>query len=212
MFKSQLTGSTNPVVAEVCNDGGLYNTSLPHPPIDYKTRIRPFVGNLTVNGDGVTSSLSVNGSSTSVTAFVSPPSDGDLYITTANVLIADNAAISLNRFGGIVGGLINGIDFFVEQQNERFIFALGVKTNFDMIRIATLTKAIGTKTDAYQLSNTDTNNNDGYNPILDFTRVSPLGIRLVADTSDKLGIVINDNLTSIETFTIVTTGFVRLKD
>lgn len=192
-------------------DKSLLTSVLPYPPIDVDDKVIPFIGALTVDGDGVTTNLSVNGSTTPVDAFIGPPVAGDLYLTTANVLIADAGSIALNRFGSIAGGLVNGINFFVETANERLDISIGLKTNFDFIRVGTLTVGTGGKTDAYQLANTDPSNDDGYNPILDFTKVSPIGIRLRADTQDKLGICINDDISGVATFNIIITGFIRIK-
>lgn len=192
-------------------DKGLLVSSIPYPPINVDNKVVPFIGTLTVNGDGVTSNLTVDGSSTPVDAFIGPPVFGDLYLTTANVLIADAGAISLNRFGAINGGLTNGINFFIETANERLDISIALKTNFDFIRVGTLTAGTGGKTDAYQLASTDSSNNDGYNPVLDFTKVSPIGIRLRSDTEDKLGICINDDLSGVATFNIIITGYIRIK-
>lgn len=197
-----------PEFAEV-HDDGLLVSVLQYPPLDVPNKIIPFFGSLTVNGDGVTTSLSVDGSVTPADAFVGPPVTGDLYITTANVLIADSGAISLNRFGSLAA-LTNGVNFFVETENERIDVSIGLKTNFDFIRVGTLTVGTGGKTDAYQLASTDADNDDGYNPVLDFTNVSPLGIRLRKDTEDKLGVCINDDLTTVNTFNILINGFIRI--
>jgi len=190
-------------------DQALLVSVMPYPPLDVPNNTIPFINVLTVNGDLLTRNLNVDGSVNPIDAFIGPPVIGDLYITTANILIADNAAIALNKFGGITA-LTNGINFFVENANERIEISSELKTNFDMIRISTLTAGTGGKNDAFQLSNTDPSNNDGYNPILDFTRVSPLGIRLRKDTKDKLGITIRDDLTSVATFDIVINGFIRI--
>lgn len=190
-------------------DKGVLTSVIPYPPLDVPNKLIPFFGSLTVDGDGVTTSLSVNGSVTPVDAFVGPPVTGDLYITTANVLIADSGAISLNRFGNLPA-LTNGINFFIETENERLDISISLKTNFDFIRVGTLTVGTGGKTDAYQLASTDAQNDDGYNPVLNFTNVSPLGIRLRKDTEDKLGICINDDITTVNTFNILINGFIRI--
>lgn len=191
-------------------DKALLVSQLPYPPLGVENKVIPFIGALTVNGEGLITNLAVDGSVNPVDAFIGPPVFGDLYLTTANVLIADSGAIALNKFGSIGGGLTNGIDFFTETANERLDISISLKTNFDFIRVGTLTVGTGGKTDAYQLSNTDPSNNDGYNPVLDFTKVSPIGIRLRADTQDKLGITIRDNISSVATFTIVINGFIRI--
>ncbi len=196
-------------VAKV-EDEGVLTSVLPYPPLNVPNNIIPFVGNLTVNGDGTTSDLTVDGSVNSVDAFVGPPITGDLYITSANILIADSGVIALNRFGNINGGLANGMDFFIENANQRFLFSGKLKTNFDFIRVGTLTQGLGGKNDAYQMSNATPLNEDAYNPVIDFTRVSPLGVRLRKDTLDKLGVIINDDITSISTFNILINGYIRI--
>ena len=190
-------------------DKGVLASVLPYPPLDVENNIIPFIGNLTVNGDGVTTNLSVDGSVNSIDAFIGPPVNGDLYLTTANILIADSGSISLNRFGSL-SELTNGIRFFVETANERIITSIPLKSNFDFIRVGSLTQGTGGKTDAYQLSNTDASNDDGYNPVIDFTKISPLGLRLIKDTQDKIGITISDNISSVETFNIIINGFIRI--
>ena len=192
-------------------DRSLLTSILPYPPLDVPNKLLPFIGTLTIDGDGITSNLTVDGSVTPVDAFIGPPIFGDLYLTTANVLIADSGAISLNRFGSINGGLTNGVEFFIETENERLDISVGLRTNFDFIRVGTLTVGTGGKTDAYQLASTDTSGNDGYNPVLDFTKVSPLGIRLRADTQDKLGVIIRDDISGVATFNVIINGFIRIK-
>ncbi len=191
-------------------DEGVLTSLLPYPPLNVDNKIIPFVGNLTVNGDGSTSDLTVDGSVNSIDAFIGPPTSGDLYITSANVLIADSGVIKLNSFGSASGGLTNGFDFFIENANQRFLFTGKLKTNFDFIRVGTLTQGLGGKNDAYQMSNATPLNEDAYNPIIDFTRVSPLGVRLRKDTLDKLGIIINDDITSVSTFNILINGYIRI--
>ena len=208
MLKTRITGEDTSF-ADV-QDKSLLASLLPYPPLNVENKVIPFIGNLTVNGDGITTNLSVDGSVVPVDAFIGPPVNGDLYITTANILIADSGVITLNRFGNLNGGLNNGIEFFVETANERIITSVPLKSNFDFIRVSTLTEGIGSKNDAYQLSNTDSDNDDGYNPVVDFTRISPLGVRLIKDTQDKIGLVISDNISTVNTFNVIITGFIRI--
>ncbi len=190
-------------------DEALLVTAVPYPPTDIENKLLPFVGALTVSGDGTTSDLRIDGSVTPLDAFIGPPNTGDLYLTTGNILLSGGGVVSLNRFGNL-NALTTGIDVFVETGNLRFPVATGLQTNFDMIRIATKTQGTGGKNDAYLLANTNTANEDGYNPILDFTTISPLGLRLRKDTLDKLGVTINDDLTGLGTFNIVITGYIRI--
>lgn len=192
-------------------DNSLLTSVLPYPPLDVEDKIIPLIGSLTVSGDDVTTNLNVDGSVTPVDAFIGPPVNGDLYITTANVLIADNGSVQLNKFGSINNGLTNGIRFFIESKNERIIVSAPLRTNFDFIRAGTLTEGLGSGASSYKINNADIDNDNGYNPIIDFTRLSPIGIRMRADTQDKLGVVISDDLTEISTFNIIITGFIRIK-
>lgn len=183
---------------------------LPYPPIDVPNKVIPFIGNMTINGDTVTTDLNVDGSTTPIDAFIGPPVSGDLYLTTVNILIADGGTVSLNRFGGINNGLTTGVKFFVQTENEKIDISPNLKTNFDLIRIGTLTQGTGGKTDAYLLANANTSNNDGYNIVIDLKRISSGGIRMRKDTLDQLGMTINDDLTSVATFDILVSGFIRI--
>lgn len=206
-LKTQVQG-TGTEVAEVEGEA-LITTVVPYPPLNVENKIIPFVGSFTVNGDESTINLNVDGSVVPIDAFIGPPIIGDLYLTTANILIADSGVIALNRFGGISGGLTIGIDFFIENANERILFAPNLKTNFDFIRIGTLTQGIGGKNDAYQMANATPANEDAYNPVLDLETVSPGGVRLRKDTLDKIGLTINDDLTSVSTFQVTIFGYIR---
>ena len=190
-------------------DQALYVSKLPYPPLNVPQHELPFIGLMTVGGDETTSALNVDGSVSPIDAFIGPPLEGDLYITTANVLIADSGAVALNKFGS-GAALTNGIDFFVELSDKRRNVSIGLKSNFDFIRISTLTQGIGGKNDAYQLAATDPANDDGYNPIIDFTTVSSEGIRMIKGSNDKLGICINDDLSGVATFNIIVVGKVRI--
>lgn len=197
------------VDSALIKDEALLVSVLPYPPAGVAGKTLPFTGALTVNGDGITIDLNVDGSTIPIDAFIGPPVTGDLYLTTANVLIADNGAVALNKFGS-QSSLTNGISFFIETENKRTSIGLSLKSNFDFIRVGTLTQGTGGKTDAYQLANTDSANNDGYNPVLDFRSVSPTGIRLRKDTLDKIGIEISDDLTGVATFNVLINGYIRI--
>lgn len=127
-------------------------------------------------------------------------------------MIADSGSIQLNKFGSDPA-LINGVDVIYQTDGVDITLA-NLKTNFEFIRLGSLTAATGSKTDAFQLANTNPANEDGYNPVVDLSRLSPhgFGIRIRKNSIDKLGIVIKDNLTGISTFNILFTGYLRLID
>ncbi len=208
-FETTINDADKGYSAVVSDEGELLINQSQAPAVNGPNKIRPFVANVTVNGDGVTSDLTVNGSTTPVDCFVGAVNDGDLYLTTANVVIADAGSVQLNRFGS-AAALTNGLDLFYATQEQRYVLATGVSTNFDLLRISTLSKPTGGKADGFQLANLNSSNNDGYNPILDLTRISPIGIRLKKSSTDKLGLRVNDNITGVATFNVVMLGFVRL--
>jgi len=179
------------------------------PPLETPNCILPFLGFMTVNGDGVTTSLSVDGSVTPVDAFLEAPISGDLYITALNILIADGGTVSLNGFGGIMAGLPVGINMFFVNSRGEVQISQALKTNFDFIRLGTLTQGTGGKTDAFLLAKTDPANDDGYNPVVDMSLFSPGGLRLRQGSRDKLGMRINDDLTGVTTFNIEILGYIR---
>lgn len=197
--------------AKVTTDGALTVTISPTLGVEERITAVPFTQFLTVNGDGVTTALNVNGSvTTPIPAFVTGIGLGDFYITTANVLIADSGSVQLNRFGAD-SALTNGVDLFYQITGADTILA-NVKTNFDFIRLGNHAGATGGKTDAYQLANTNPSNEDGYNPVLDLAKLSPyeIGIRIRQNSIDKFGVIIRDNLTGVSTFNIQLAGYVRV--
>ena len=199
--------------ASVTNERALKTTLSYSLPEEDDILCVPYSERLSVDGEGVITNLNVTGSlSSPVRAFVKSQTDGDFYVTTANISITDNTALQLNRFGAL-SRLTNGVQFFYAiPRGERILGS--VKSNYEMIRLGTLTQPIGTKTDAYQISAIDSSNNDGYNPVLDLTRFSPfgLGIKLNQNRNDSLGIIIQDDLSGLVTFDIILTGYIRLRD
>lgn len=213
MLKTNITGTNQKNVAEVIDEGSLKVTLSPTLGVEKKITSVPFSRFLTVNNDGVTSDLTVSGTPANPTeAFVSGQSLGDFYVTAANILIADDGAVALNRFGSSPA-LINGVDFFYNFPSADVILGTA-RTNFDVIRFSTLTKPTGGKSDAFQLANANAGNEDAYNPILDLARNSPngLGARLRQNSNDKLGIRIKDDLSGVSTFNILLIGFIRIID
>jgi len=171
----------------------------------------PFVRNIAVDGTG-SIDLRQNGSVTPIDAFIEARSDGDLYIEIANLFIEGAGNIDLNQFGDLAA-LTGGIETFVESQGVRFpITQVPIQTNLDMIRIGTLTQGLGEDATAFRGKQSLGGGNTFYNPIWDLTKLSSgnEGIVLAANTKQRLGITINDDLTSLIAFNIVMIGYVRL--
>lgn len=171
----------------------------------------PFVKNIAVNGTG-TIDLRQDGSVTSIDAFIEARSDGDVYIKVANLFVEGTGNIDLNEFGDLLA-LANGIETFVESQGTKIpITQVPIKTNLDMIRIGTLTQGLGSDATAFRGKQSLGGGNTFYNPIWDLTKLSSgdEGIVLAANTKQRLGVTINDDLTSLVAFNIVMIGYIRL--
>ena len=195
-------------------DRGLVVTNNPTPPPSQSEFLQiPFVRGLAINGDGSTD-LTVAGSPTSpIDAFVKARSDGDLYIKAVNMVIEGTGNLALEDFGDISGGLTNGIDTFIQNEDVKFpITQVPIFTNLDAIRIGTLTPAIGTDASAFRIKQTQGGGDTLYNPVWDMTKLSAgvEGVVLSANTNQRLGITINDDLTGLTSFTIIVLGYLRI--
>lgn len=212
MLKTTIQSGSSNNTAVVTSAGALKTTLSPTLGVEDRITAVPFTQFLSVGGEGIITSLrTVNATlANPIEAFVTGNQLGDFYITSLNILIADSNIVKLNRFGNDAP-LPNGLQFFYSIPEGEVILG-AASTNFDIIRLGSLTKATGGKADAFQLSNADPSNNDGYNPIIDLSNTSPNGngVRLRKNTRDKLGIRIRDDLTGVNTFNILAIGFLRL--
>jgi len=200
----------------IIQNGALSVTQFPPTDAVIIPVVRPF----TVNGDGVTTDLKVDGSTNSINAFLGADEDGDIFITEINVVILGTIGggnANLNDFAAVTDGLTNGSILFRNIQgtvNEFREFPL--KTNFDWVTIGTLTPPVGVDGSAFRLKNVLSGlNSFGYNPRLDMKAINPpFGLRLKALSSDRLGIIIQDDLTVVEisAFQINAIGFKQLTE
>lgn len=194
-------------------DRGLVVTNNPTPPPSQTEFLQiPFVRALAIDGGDITD-LTVDGSINSIDAFVKARSDGDLYIKVVNIIIEGAGNIALEDFGNITGGLTNGIDTFIQNEDVKFaITQVPIFTNLDAIRIGTLNPAIGTDASAFRIKQTQGGGDTLYNPVWDLTKLSAgvEGVVLSANTNQKLGITINDDLTGLTSFTIIVLGYLRI--
>lgn len=171
----------------------------------------PFVSPLSINNDGQTFDLRVDGTTNPVDAFIGSEDELDVYITTVNIIIEGDSTATLNQFAGVLP-LTNGILTYFENDGIRTpISSVPLRSNLDFVRIGTLTPHFGADDTAWraQLSGLG-NSNKAYNPVWDMARLSAgFGTRLVAGEDQKLGITIQDDLTvaGIESFTITLAGF-----
>lgn len=194
-------------------DHGLLVSQSPAPALGGEDFLQiPFVEALTIEGDGVTTDLRVDGSVNSIDAFIEARAEGDLYIKTANIIVEGAGNIALEDFGNL-SELTNGLDTFIQNKGVKFpITKQPIKTNLDLVRIGTLTPAVGSDETAFRIKQVQGAGATLYNPVWDFTRLASGidGVRLSANTKQRLGITINDALGDLTSFTVIMTGFIRL--
>lgn len=195
-------------------DGGLSVSVIPAPATSAKNLYLSNVQILTVNGDGISGELNLDGSVDPIEAYVEASQNEDTYFKKLTVLISDTLGgqgIVLSDFGGIPA-LTNGITLYIESENIKYpITPRPLKTNFEVLRLGTRSPTFGVDDTAYRIKGAKTGNDYDYFAIIDLTDMSPqgLGVRLAAGTKQRLGIIIQDDLTELSAFEIVSLGYRR---
>lgn len=208
----QITGLNNEKASVI--DGGLAVSQVPAPSTNQDILTLPYVNFLTIGGDGITTDLNVDGSINEVDAFISAEAGADIYVNTISVVITDSAAsggIYLNEFGALPP-LTNGVVPYFANKGERLAFAeRPLFTNFDFVRIGTLTPSLGQDQLAFRVQAERNSNDYAYIATWDMTRLSPygLGLRMSANTKQAIGITIRDDISSLTGFEVLATGYRR---
>lgn len=200
--------------AKVVNGGSLLTINEGVPPFGLEQKqviYRDYFRNTVTSGANGSQDMRVNGSTTPVEFKVSGLDGRDRYISSISFEITD-ASATLDRFGSLAA-LTNGIEIEYTNPSVAGVVSLTpitLKTNFDFIRLCQGTPAFGDGATVFRASNVR-GNSEGYIPDLDLRAVFGLhfGIRLTA--ADSLVIRINDNVSSIDGFTAIASGFDRLK-
>ena len=202
------TGSGN--YAKVSKEGYLYTQEAPFPPVDAESKLTIYREFFTLNGDGTTIDMRVDGSVTPQRFWIQAEPDRDIYITSLSFKLADSGA-SLNEFGGIAA-LANGCRLYYEDLNGEINIGTGLITNFEIIRLCLGQPAFGEGNTAFIAGNV-AGNSEGVIPVLDFRNFGfRWGLRLAAGSLNRLIIEINDNVTAIDAFDIIAYGFRRNLD
>lgn len=193
----------------VTEDHSLLVTNTQVPPSDMESLIRPFRALL--KNDAGSSDMRVNGATTSQDFFIQAPADGDRYVDTISIAIADAGAV-LNKFGNI-NALTNGVTILY-QDSELGDVVIGedLTSNFRFLRMCGPgVHGIGSGVTSYRASNVE-GASEGYLMSLDFSEVFglPWGIRLKKDTTLRLIVRINDDVTGVDKFDMIAYGYDRI--
>jgi hypothetical protein len=196
---------------------GVYEIEAPYPTTSDETSVifREF---LTLNGDGVTNSMRVNGSTNPQDFYIQAEPGYDIYISAVCFYIsADLVIVDLVEFGNLPA-LTNGCSFFYDSnQTGRIVINEPIKSNFDLVKIANFKPNIGSGASSFELSNATANVSEGYMPVVYFSDYGfgEDGLLLSEGTLDKIVFRINDNLnvglSSISVFNAIAHGFKRKK-
>lgn len=181
----------------------------PHPPKDEVSTLLPLREYATLNGDGTTLDMRVDGSVNEQIFSINAASNGDgrdHYIARMSFVIAD-AGATLNNFGNI-GALTNGVELrWVTDSFGTVVIAESLKTNFDFVRLGGSTPPIGDGTTAFRANNVS-GTSEAYIPYIDFDEIFGIqwGFRLRHGSNDRIELVIKDNLTGVDAFDCIAYG------
>lgn len=205
--------TNNKVNSKLVN--GIYEIEAPYPPIS-DDRVVIFREFLTLNGDGITNSMRVNGSITNQDFYIQAVPEYDIYITALSFYLgAELAVIDLIEFANLPA-LTNGCQL-IYQSNQIGEVLLGdsIKSNFDLLKICNFKPSFGNAGAAFEVINATASTSEGYSPVLYFSDYgfNEDGILLLNGTNDKLTFKIRDNLnvgiSSISKFDVIAQGFKR---
>lgn len=203
------------------DDNKFYETDSSYPPIVKTQKTIIFSQSFTLNNDGVTNSMKVNGSTTPQKFIIQSNSENDVYISSISFIItADLTTTELGEFGGTTP-LTNGCKFFLETSEDgEVIINDSLKTNYDLVRMAVgnPNPGVGPGTE-FKIGNVFSNSDEGFLIVLKFSdygydREYTGGILLRKQTNDRLVFEIRDNLnlatSSIATFNAIAYGYKRI--
>lgn len=176
---------------------------------------------LTLDNDGSTTSMLVDGSTTSQTFSVESQNNKDTFITSLSFVIAGDGLALGNDFAGNGAALTNGCRLYYEDDvNGEINIGTDLQTNFDFIRLCQGVPAFADPTlgpfianDISGASGKGSTPADGILPVLNIKDIFGLafGIKLKNNSKDKLVLEVNDNLSTglgaNASFNIIAYGF-----
>lgn len=197
--------------AKVDDGGYLRVQPSPFPPADDRDLQIIYRKFLTLNGNGTTTSMIVNGSVTPQNFYIEAEPDNDIYITSLSFLLADTAVTPVLAEFGDLAALTNGFRLYYQDKNGDVDIADSIKTNFELIRLCQGQPSFGTGADAFFTEEVTTaaGNQFAIIPTLFFNQVFGFqyGVRLLNGTQNKLILSVRDNLAGLDAFNVIAYGF-----
>jgi hypothetical protein len=206
-----IRGADNGRTARVSDEGQLEVVVHPHPPRNEGDTGQPIPFRQYLTDDGAatgSNDMLVDGSSTNVPFWIGAQSDKDIYIKMVSFVIADATGV-LNEFGNLNAALTNGCKFqWVTQDLGTTVLSDTLTTNWEFVRMCGGEPAVGGGNSIFRPPNI-IGSSEGFVPFLDFSRMyaMPWGVRLRKGTNDRLELIVRDNVSTVDAFDAIGTGF-----
>lgn len=176
-----------------------------HPPEKETVQLAPYTEDFTLNGDGVTTSMLVDGSTTPQ-AFEIKTGSRDRLVESLYIELTSTNQL-LRNFGDIASALSVGVQLIWETQElgSRVVDTFRRGTDFTRKQ----KNQFGSGTAAFIVPNAIANNRDSIIPHIHIEDAwgFSYGFRLRGGTEDRVCLLINDNLTGAgDSFTAQATG------
>ena len=189
----------------VNKDGLLFEIDSTFPPVGEEVQNIIYVQPLTLNNDGITTDMKVDGSTTVQEFYIESENDYDIIINSVSFFIgAETNVIDLFEFGAINGTLTNGCQLIYESSKYgEIIIGDNLNSNFELLRMCNMNPEFGlTSNEAFEIVQTFSNNDRGYFFILKFSNYGYEseyrgGLRLKKKEKERLVFKIRDDLNFI---------------
>ena len=189
----------------VNKDGLLFEIDSTFPPVGEEVQNIIYVQPLTLNNDGITTDMKVDGSTTIQEFYIESENDYDIIINSVSFFIgAETNVIDLFEFGAINGTLPNGCQLVYESSKYgEIIIGDNLNSNFELLRMCNMNPEFGlTSNEAFEIVQTFSNNDRGYFFILKFSNYGYEseyrgGLRLKKKEKERLVFKIRDDLNFI---------------
>ena len=133
----------------------------------------------------------VNGSITPVHFYIQPDANETFEMTHLSIQVSDSGNPAIDDYGSVSGPLLNGIDLFIELKGVKIPLGIPYKSNRDLMSLGAtheqLTFSGSTKVTIYHF---------------DFLKYSSGGLIIHGKHADKLGLTVNDNLSTLISHTV----------
>jgi hypothetical protein len=196
-------------IAKVVNGGALLTQNVPFPPLGEIEQMKIYNEYLTLNGDGTTFDMRVDGSVTEQEFSINAENDNDIYISSLSFVIADSGA-ALNLFGAITA-LANGcVLSYQDETGEDIIISDTLVSNWEFVRLCNGNPPFGSGNNTFRANNV-VGTSEGFLPFLDLKQVFGFqwGIKLRANTLQKFKLTVRDDVTGVDAFNVIAKGFRR---